>query len=84
MLADWQARVGEAEAKDSRLCDDRRSHLHHLIEAELTGPFVVPKYDLGPPDEEKFPDFGRKRRMRCAKSRRSLPLRLLVSGISKA
>ena len=56
MLANWQARVGEAEAERIRVtATDRGSHLHHMIEAELTGePFVVPRYDIGPPDEEEI------------------------------
>lgn len=62
MLADWQARVGEAEAERIRVsATDRGSHLHHLIEAELTGePFVVPKYDLGPPDPAEIDKLWRK------------------------
>lgn len=56
MLANWQARVGEEEAERIRMtATDRGSHLHHLIEAELTGlPFEVPKYDLGPPDDQEI------------------------------
>ena len=62
MLDAWEARVGSDEAERIRLtATDRGTHLHHLIEAELTGePFVVPRYDLGEPDPAEINKLWRK------------------------
>ena len=57
-LADWRARVGEAEAERIRLdATDRGTALHALIEANLTGtPVIVPpeRYAFGEPDRQRI------------------------------
>lgn len=57
-LAEWRARVGEAEAERIRLdATDRGTALHALIESNITGtPVIVPpeRYAFGEPDRNRI------------------------------